>query len=440
MSQFPYPGVQKAHVGLDFSGTRGLYVPSSGGHPNKAVSGQELTTAAENLQSQVDLLKQNVKSNVSVAFRWNGTRASLIASLGTWSYGSLIFTPNAPNQNAGVQVKVAPANMSDSDIRSQSEDYLILIDEGLSLSTDPLATGFYYFRVTNDSIEPCTLLHADFMNPETIVIAGNDDSRDGIGTVIFVDKGNYADSFYTIPHSVTQLQTIPQTHHVNSTSVGDASVPKFTVSPWGRLQDLTPDPLSFLTIAGSVLSANVDANHFTVVSGTLQLSSGFLASVAGIAADVAALQTTVAQHTIDIDANEAAISNIVNNIVPTLTPKVDMIATIGKWYNDLHIIRPLTGGVFDVDKTTFTIALPAHALGDLQTIDWALVRLSEDAAPYTVVSDPVVTYDTSGVNRNIVIEFYSTTQVPDDTIEAYLMAFIRNPLDAIPDYVAGAGS
>jgi hypothetical protein len=460
MSQFSAPGIMKANVGLDYTETKGLLVGPSGGNPNKAVNQQELSTAASGLQTQINNLRQNVKSNIPVTARFLNGKSALTGSMVHWTQGTDSVSPFVTvalnpghaansmfNQNIGVKIRIATTGLSDDYIRSQAQDYLILIEEGGPI--DPSATGFYYLRQVNTAVEPFTLVHATFLNNELVETPGNLSARDGVGTVIFVDQGDYENSFFTIPVSVNSSPGMGQNYSTGSNvntplpaPYTSSPVPQITIAPWGRLQDLQTDPLSFLQIVGNQISGQIETDHFQVVAGKLDLSNAFAALLDNFAQGIAALNGLVSQLEGDVATNTTAIANILNNIIPTLAPKNDMIATMGNWYSSLHIIRSLTGGVFDsvAEKTTFTIELPSYAAGAINTIDWAIVRLSEAAAPYTVVSDPVILYDNASNPRAAIIEFYASAQVPDGLIEAFLMPFFRNPAESVPVYVVASGS
>lgn len=261
-------GVRREYVGKDFSRVD-LLVRGSGSNPKRAVAIAELDTARTQLEAafaaanaaqdtafaaEISTLNNTIsavqqgltKTPITVLARYTGVLADF--NLTTFKADQSVA---ALTVFAGEQT---PVTLSEQGI---------FVDNG-----NPAEVGIYYVSGTT------TLVKAS-----AYVDAGNLRS----GTMVFVDQGSFANSFWLFTDN--ELSAIV---------------------PFGRVQDLQTQAGGFLSIAANTLNASVNVEYFTVASGALTFSPAFLLRVTDLEDEIAALQTDVTALQTDVfDLNDA---------------------------------------------------------------------------------------------------------------------------------------
>lgn len=175
------------------------------------------------------------------------------------------------------------------------------------------------------------------------------------------------------------------------------------------------------------LETSVAANGTDIVA--LQGSVGAVEAVnTAQGSSIAALQTglsDVLAVNLSQDTSIASLSSRTTAAELDLATKATVTLVqevIGSFYASTHRIVSLIDGIFDATAGTTTFYLEPF-----DTLKFAVVRLSEAAAPYEELGRPKFEYVSVDSNNNSgnfsKLTFFSATQVPNSTIKAYCQKF-----------------
>jgi hypothetical protein len=194
------------------------------------------------------------------------------------------------------------------------------------------------------------------------------------GLLIYADDTN---SFWRVPDEAAP---------VSATNDAIASV---RLEPFGRAQDITAT--SFLRIVANELSANLNAEYFTVLGGALTLSAAFLQRIERIENDVDGLQTATTSLRDDLSTTQenlantqTALSTVQGDITALQTTKQDATQVQNAITNNEQTNRryiPLTNGVVTDDNGFVTTTFQAST--GFGGLNFEIVSASNIKPPYS---------------------------------------------------------
>lgn len=404
---------KKELISRDFTNVN-LLVKASGSNNNRAIALSELNSmrsaleaayqAADSAQdaavasqiadltSQIELVEAGIRRKTVVGARFVGVLDDLNSSGGYFA-----------GVNGAETVSIDPV-ASEPDTFEEMVDYCVLLQ-----STEPGESGIYYR--SNGSGQPF-VKHSVYDTEEELPA----------GTLIFVAKGNFANTFWL----VTDLPS--------ATGTG--------IIPFGQAQQLSIASGTFLTATANQLNATLNGDYFTVSGGALTLSSAFLLRITDLEDDVLALQSDVTDLQSDVSTLQSSLSSVTNRVgvnesaISALqSDNSTNIANISSLQNAMNgkatmadvtallgdMIKPLTltnGSYNSTDgATTFYAEVGTSGFG------FRYVSLTSINSPFALQSDPIVTREnhptTSNPALKVVIE--APAQVPDGSYEALVI-------------------
>lgn len=349
-------GRRVERISADFSEVKPIRVARSGGDATAAIQFSELDEAVQSMrsaltgvrteleradqtiqadfQAELEVLDQRLTSAIDGVTR-RATVATRVVSLA--------------QAQAATVAGVTPSN------DANNPDSWILVDDPVNLASN----GIWSKRVDGTVVRPphydvATEFHA--------------------GLLIYADDNN---SFWRVPNDAEP---------VSATNNAIASV---AFEPFGRAQDITAT--GFLRIVANQLSANLNAEYFTVLNGALTLSAAFLQRVQAIESDIDGLQTTTTALRDDLTTTQTNLGNTQtelataqSNIAVLRSTKQDAVqvqAAIDANRQQSKRYFTLNNGVVTqedgVTVTTFTAPTGFGAL------NFEVLSVSNVAAPYS---------------------------------------------------------
>ncbi len=349
-------GRRVERLSADFRSVRPIRVARSGGDPTAAIQFSELDEAIQSMQSALNGVRTNLEQTDQTL------QADFEADLRTLDQ-RLTNAIDGVTRRATVATRVTSRAAAEAanvpgvtpSADANNPDSWILIDN----ATDFASNGIWSKRpdgsiVRATSYDTAAELHA--------------------GLLIYADDTN---SFWRVPDEAAP---------VSATNDAIASV---RLEPFGRAQDITAT--SFLRIVANELSANLNAEYFTVLGGALTLSAAFLQRIERIENDVDGLQTATTSLRDDLSTTQenlantqTALSTVQGDITALQTTKQDATQVQNAITNNEQTNRryiPLTNGVVTDDNGFVTTTFQAST--GFGGLNFEIVSASNIKPPYS---------------------------------------------------------
>lgn len=508
MSQFPFPGVQQEYTGASYLGTPGIHVPESGGVATKAVALSELTAAQSALQTVISQLEASLAASISAGdstlqSEINNlnllTEAQVSALISAAIAGGVRYQGTATADATNPATATGTSTFANGDLYRVSSngtsafgfalntgDYVLYNGTGWDKidSTDPsvsagdsvivvtqVGDGQYQVKIaeafltritgieTNLASEVARATAAETALSAALTAEEADRTADQIALQDAIDAEATTRAAAISTASAGLANEAATRASADSALLGginseasarQSAVATINAAIVGETNRATGAEAveAEARIAGDAALLNAIQAESTQRQASNQLSGDALAQeVSDRAAADGAINVALTDAQATIATHSSHLTALDNQVVDRTTHQ-ETLNTIAQFYSQTHIVRTLgvsESGVFDntAGTTTFYVSLPV-------SVNWAVVRLSEKVGSYQELARPMIEYvarNDNGSNGFYArITFFHSTQVPDNTIKAFLVRFFDQadfsqvPTPELVQASAGSGS